>query len=431
MATTAIVILAISYLFLFSEKLNRAVAALLGAVLMVVSGVLNQDTAIEGIDFNTIFLLIGMMIMVGISEKSGMFEYAAVLSAKKVNADPRKLLAVLGIITAVLSGLLDNVTTIMLIVPITIQITRKLKVPCYPYLILEIFASNIGGAATLIGDPPNIMIGSALGLSFMDFVRELALVMTIILAILIVAFDWLWKKRLNTTDELRAELLKTDEKKLICNKKLFRQSLTVLGLTIAGFAAADFIKLPNSTVALFGAAILLLLESLKDNNHRRDEKVEEILQKIDWTTIFFFAGLFVIVHGLEVTGVLQKAGEYLRVISKGDLEKASFAVLFFSTVLSAVVDNIPFVAVMIPMLKSVEQSFGGREVMMPLWWAMTMGACLGGNGSLIGASANVIAAGIAARSNTPIHFIKFFIYSLPVTFFTIIIAAIYLKLAYF
>ena len=427
----AALILFITYVILFSEMVNRAIVAMLGACIMIICGILTQSTAISGIDFNTIFLLIGMMIIAGISEKSGIIEYIAVWSVKKVKANPRLLMLILGCLTALLSALLDNVTTVLLIVPITFQITKQLKIPPYPYLLLEIFTSNIGGTATLIGDPPNILIGSALNLSFMDFVKELTPIVLVVLFITILIFDLYWHNKINTSEEDCHAIMKIDEKQYIKNKKLSFISTFILLFVIFCFISAEHIKIENGTIALFGAAILLLIYSFMHSPEEREHKIAEAFNLIDWTTIFFFAGLFIIVHGLETTGFLKIIGDKLSDFSQGNIRKMSMIVLWFSAILSSAIDNIPFVATMIPLLKSVEESLGGREAMMPVWWALSLGSCFGGNGSLIAASANVIVAGIAARENQPIKFGHFLLWSIPITFISIIIASIFLYIEYF
>ena len=425
------VILLVSYLILFTEKMNRAVVALLGAVAMIFAGVLTQETAIAGIDFNTLALLIGMMIIVGIAEKSGMFQYVAVWSAKKVRASPRGLLIVLAAVTAVFSALLDNVTTVLLIVPITFEITRKLKINPYPYLILEIFASNIGGTATLIGDPPNILIGSALPLSFMDFVYELTPVVIITMVVLIAAFDLICGRRMSASEQDRQAVMQLNEKEAITDRRLLHKSLTVLSVVIIGFISAEHLHIANGTIAVAGAAVLLLLYTFGDRHDEREHKVEEAFGLVDWTTIFFFAGLFAIVYGLEESGVLALMGHKFIEITDGSIQKAAMIVVWLSAFVSTAIDNIPFVATMIPMIKSMETSLGGREAMMPVWWALSLGACFGGNGSLIAASANVIVAGMAQREGHPIHFMRFLIWSIPVMLISVLIATIYLHIRWF
>lgn len=427
----ATAILLVSYVILFTEKLNRAVVALLGASVMIFAGILTQKSAIEGIDFNTISLLIGMMVIVNITEKSGLFQFVAIWGAKKVKAHPLGIMIVLTFVTAVFSAFLDNVTTVLLIVPVTFQITRKLEINPFPYLILEIFASNIGGTATLIGDPPNILIGSALKLSFVDFAYNLTPVVIIVLLVLIAAFILIWHKSLTTTERNRVAVLNINEKDSITNPRLLVKSLIVLLMVIIGFIAAEHIGIANGVIALFGAALLLGLYTAGSNNHERDENTENMLSLVDWTTIFFFCGLFVIVHGLEVTGVLQILGQWFIELTDGSIKKSVFLILSSSAVLSSAIDNIPFVATMIPMLKTMEPAMGGREAMMPVWWALSLGACFGGNGTLIGASANVIVAGLAQREGHPLSFLWFLIWSVPVMLFSVLIAGIYLYIRYF
>ncbi len=424
-------ILVISYLILFTEKLNRAVVALFGAVVMILTGILTQETAIKGIDFNTLALLIGMMIIVGIAEKSGMFQYVAVWSAKKVKASPRGLMIVFGIVTAVFSALLDNVTTVLLVAPVTFQITRKLKINPYPYLIMEIFASNIGGTATLIGDPPNILIGSALQLSFMDFVYELTPIVAATMLVLIIAFDLIWGRKMVASEKSKEAVMHLNEKDTITDSVLLVKSLTVLIAVIIGFMAAEHFHIANGTIAILGAVILLMLYTWGNSHSDREHKVEEAFGLVDWTTIFFFAGLFAIVYGLEEAGVLALMGNKFIEITDGSIEKAAMIVVWMSAFVSTAIDNIPFVATMIPMIKSMEASLGGREAMMPVWWALSLGACFGGNGSLIAASANVIVAGMAQREGHQIHFLRFLIWSIPVMLISVLMAAVYLHLRWF
>ncbi len=424
-------ILIVSYIILFTEKLNRAVVALLGAAVMIFAGILTQETAIEGIDFNTLALLIGMMTIVGIAEKSGMFQYVAIWAAKKVRANPRGLMIILATVTAVFSALLDNVTTVLLIVPVTFQITRKLKINPYPYLILEIFASNIGGTATLIGDPPNILIGSALNLSFMDFVYELTPVVIITMIVLLTGFDLLWGRQMKTSEKNKQAVMKINEIDAITDWSLLKKSLSVLAAVIIGFMVAEKFHIANGTIAMFGASILLMLYTLGNDHEARDHKIEEAFGLVDWTTIFFFAGLFAIVYGLEEAGVLAMLGQKFIEITDGSIEKAAMLVIWISAFVSTAIDNIPFVATMIPMIKSMEESMGGREAMMPVWWALSLGACFGGNGSLIAASANVIVAGMATREGHPISFLKFLIWSIPTMLISVGIAALYLHIIHF
>ena len=424
-------ILVISYIILFTEKLNRAVVAVTGAAVMIFAGILTQTTAVAGIDFNTLSLLIGMMIIVGIAEKSGMFQYVAIWATKKVKANPRGIMVVLAVVTAVFSALLDNVTTVLLIAPVTFQITKKLKLNPYPYLIMEIFASNIGGTATLIGDPPNILIGSALNLSFMDFVNELTPVVAVTMVLLIIAFDLVYGRKFPTEARLRKAVLKMKEKDAIKDLPLLWKSLTILILVIAGFMAAEHLHIANGTIAMFGAMVMLLTYTFGNSHDERDHKVEDAFGLVDWTTIFFFAGLFAIVYGLEQAGVLTLLGNKFIDYTDGSIEKAAMLVVWISAFVSTAIDNIPFVATMIPMIKTMEAGMGGRELMMPVWWALSLGACFGGNGSLIAASANVIVAGMAQREGHPIHFMRFLIWSIPVMLGSVGVAALYLRIRHF
>ena len=426
---SAIVI--VCYLILFTEKLNRAVVALLGAAIMVFSGILTQTTAFKGIDFNTLALLIGMMTIVNICEKSGMFQYVAIWGVKRVKASPRGLLIVLAAVTAFFSAFLDNVTTVLLIAPVTFQVTRKLDINPYPYLILEIFAANIGGTATLIGDPPNILIGSALNLSFMDFVYELTPIVVTVMVILLLMFDFFWGRHMVTTAARKKQVMKIDEKASITDWHLLWKCLFVLFCVIAAFISAEHLHIANGTIAICGAATLLMLYTWGNEHSERENKTTEILSLVDWTTIFFFSGLFVIVYGLEETGVLKMLGNYFVSLTEGNISHTMLLIVWVSAFVSAVIDNIPFVATMIPMLKSMEEALGGREVMMPVWWALSLGACFGGNGTLIGASANVIVAGMAQREGHPISFIGFLKWSIPVMLMSVAVACAWLYIQYF
>ena len=405
----AIGIVTICYLVIFSEKVNRAIMALLGAAAMIVSGILTQKTALAGIDFNTIGLLVGMMVIVAIAERSGMFQYVAIWGAKRVKASPRGLLVVLAFVTAVFSAFLDNVTTVLLIAPVTFRICQRLKLNPYPYLVLEIFASNIGGTATLIGDPPNILIGSSVGLSFNDFLLNLTPVVLVTMVVLVGIFDFVVGRKLTATEEDKAKVMKMNEKECIADKGLLVKSLVVLAGVITCFVSARQLDLDNGTIALTGAAVLMLLYTFKGNAEERDDKVRNALAAVDWTTIFFFIGLFVMVYGLEVTGILSYLGHEFIEMTNGSINKLIYLILWSSAILSSIIDNIPFVATMIPMLKSMEPSLGGREAMMPVWWALS---------------------GLAMREGHPINFMKFLLWSIPVMLLSVLIASAALYLEY-
>lgn len=429
-AAAACVILVLSYAALFTERMNRAVAVMLGAGALVLLGVLSFEQALAGIDFNTIALLTGMMILVSVAEKSGMFQYAAIRAAKLVGANPRGLLAALGLVTTLLSAFLDNVTTVLLIVPVTLNITRKLKISSYPFLLMEIFASNIGGTATLIGDPPNVLIGGAVGLSFLDFLIHLTPVVLVCLGLLLLAFDFFYGRKMAADKQAQKTVMALDERQVITDSTLQVKALIIIGLVIFGFIIGEYWHLPNGTIALFGAALLLALYTAGVSREERDAKVAEVLASVDWTTIFFFTGLFALVYGLDATGVLAYIGGKALLLVDGSVKKAAYLVLWTAAGVSAVIDNIPFAATMIPLLKTMEDALGGREAMMPVWWALSLGSCFGGNGTLIGASANVVVAGIAAREGHVIYFVKFLLWSVPVTLVSVAVASLFLYLEY-
>ncbi len=431
-AWVATALFVVSYGLIAADRINRSIVALLGAGLMVISGVLTQDEAIRGIDFNTIALLTGMMVMVSIARRCGMFEYLAIWAAKRGRAQPWAMLAMLSLATAVVSALLDNVTTVLLIAPVTLAVTRQLEVPAYPFLFAEVFASNLGGTATLIGDPPNIIIGSAAGLSFNDFVAHLAPVVAVATAAQVAATHLIWGRRMRAAPEARARVLALDERSAIADPPLMRYSLAVLAAVIAAFVFAAPLGLQPGTIALFGAAVLMLLHNIE--HHREQEKqtlrVTETFNEVDWITIFFFLGLFVIVHGVDAAGVLAKAAAALMRATAGDPAATAVAILWGSALLSSAIDNIPFVAAMIPLIREVGPQLGGGGHVLPLWWALSLGACLGGNGTLIGASANLAVAGIAARNGIEFSFLTYTRHAFGLMLMSIAICNIYLWLRY-
>ena len=425
------VVICLAYVFIISERINRAVVALLGAGAMIILGVLNQELAVQGIDFNTIFLLIGMMIIVGIMKNSGVFQFVAILAAKSVRGNPRALLVVLSLITAVFSALLDNVTTVMLIVPITLLLTEQLKLNPYIFLVAQIFASNIGGMATLIGDPPNILIGSAVGFSFMDFIYNTAPIAIILMGVMIVFFDLVWGRKFTTTLRAKAHLLRYKPSEALTDKPLLYKSLFVLFVVIFGFIVGHGHGIEPGTTALTSAALLMLLNIYSFNPEKQTHMVHKALGEVEWETIFFFMGLFMLVYGLEHAGVLGILGQKLLELTGGDLAMTGIVVLWSSAVFSAIIDNIPFVATMIPLIESTAESFGGAEAIVPLWWCLALGACLGGNGSIIAASANVMVASFAERAGHRIAFVKFLKLAFPMMLATIAIAHVYVQYTYF
>ncbi|MFH1661629.1 MAG: ArsB/NhaD family transporter [Candidatus Falkowbacteria bacterium] len=421
--TAALLIFLGSYSAIISEKIHRTTVALFGGALMIILGVFlgfyNQHEAISVIDFNTIGLLIGMMIIVGISKDTGLFQYIAIKSAKKVKGNPWKIMVMFSIITAIFSALLDNVTTVLLMVPMTMIICDHLRINPMPFMFVEIFMSNVGGTATLIGDPPNILIGSAAGLSFMDFVVNLAPVIVIMFIVLIFIFKWKYKDQIKADAENMKSIMKLNERDSIQNAKLLKKSLFVLAVVIIGFFLHGFLHMEAATIAIFGAGLLLLLDN---------KNPEKALHEVEWTTIFFFIGLFVLVGGLEHVGIITKAAEGLLSLTGGDLKITAIAILWGGAIFSAFVDNIPFVATMIPLVHEMGSVFSDLN---PIWWSLALGACLGGNGTLVGASANLVVAGMAEKSGYKISFIEFLKMGLFVMMITVAISNIYILFRYF
>ena len=423
-------IFAVTYIAIITERLNRAIIALVGASLMIFGGVLNQQAALRGVDFNTLGLLTGMMVIVAVTRKCGVFQYVAVWSAKKVQARPWGILVMLSIMTAVFSALLDNVTTVLLVAPVTLLITEELNIKPYPFLFAEIFASNIGGTATLIGDPPNIMIGSATGLTFNQFLLNLAPITPLILALTIAMIYVIWGRNMRAEPAARERVMRFDEREAITDVRLLKQSLFVLFLVVLGFVFAHPLHLEPATIAMAGAALLLLLDNFPHKAETQSEHVHKTFGEVEWVTIFFFLGLFIVVHGIETAGVLTLVAQKVITLTGGDLAITAQAILWVSAVASAIVDNIPFVATMIPLIKSMAPVFGGEEQLQPLWWALALGACLGGNGSLIGASANLIVAGIAERAGHPIRFLAFTMLAFPLMLMSIGVSSVYIYWRY-
>lgn len=419
-----------TYAVIVTEKVNRAIVSLVGAGLMITVGVLNQEAAIRGVDFNTLGLLTGMMVIVAITRRSGIFQYVAVWSAKKVEAKPWGILLMLSIVTAVFSALLDNVTTVLLIAPVTLLITEELKIEPYPFLFAEIFASNIGGTATLIGDPPNIMIGSAVRLTFNDFLLNLAPIVPLILAVTLVIIYFIWGRGMRATEDARNRVMSFNEREAITDVPLLKKSLFVLSLVILAFVVAHPLGLEPATIAMFGAGLLLLLANLKHDAEDQSENVHHTFGEVEWVTIFFFVGLFIVVAGIEHAGLLEMLANRVLELTKGDMGITALAILWVSSIASALVDNIPFVATMIPMIESMAPTFGGADQLMPLWWSLALGACLGGNGSLIGASANLIVAGFAERAGHRIRFLPFMLMAFPLMLLSIVIATFYVLWRY-
>ena len=413
----------IMYIFIASEKINRTVVAMLGSLLMVLTGIITQEKAIHHIDFNTLGLLIGMMIIVAITGQTGVFNYIAIYAAKVAKGEPKRILIILALITAVCSAFLDNVTTVLLIVPVTISITKKLKVDPIPFLITQIIASNIGGTATLIGDPPNIMIGSAVKeLTFLAFIQNLAPIAVINLIVVVGILSFLYRKKLMAQDSLKAEIMKLEPEAEIKDRRLLKKSLGILMLTLLGFFMHQSLNLESSTIALTGGFLLLATVGKKHNF------IESVLEKIEWGTIFFFIGLFIAVGALIETGIIKQIALYCFEITKGEVLETSLLVLWLSAIISAFLDNIPFVATMIPLIFDMGNM--GIVNLEPIWWSLALGACLGGNGTIIGASANLIVAAMAAEKGHNISFVKYLKVGFPVMLLTILISTIYVYLRF-
>ena len=403
---------------IISEKVHRSVAALAGAVVLLLTHVLTIETAADYVDLNTIGVLVGMMLFVAVVKSSGLFEYIAIWSAKLTRGQPMAILAVFAVITAVLSAFLDNVTTVLLIGPMTIAITQILEVNPVPFLLSQIMASNIGGTATLIGDPPNIMIGSAAGLSFADFIVNTGPVVLIILAVVVAIFFLMYRGNLHVESENMEKVLTLDEKLTIKDASLLRKSVIMIVLVVVGFIFHAQLGIESATVALTAAGVMLLIGG---------QDAEDVILGVEWSTILFFIGLFVVVGGLNSTGVIAMlANGMLELVGDNEV-LAIVLVLWASALISAFLDNIPFVATIIPMIQTMQQ--GGMDV-LPLWWALSLGACLGGNGSLIGASANVVLAGVSAKNGYPITFMSYLKKGFPLMLLSVAICTVYLLIRF-
>ncbi len=409
----------ITYLLIVTEKFNRTSVAVFGAMLMLIFNVENQEIALESIDFNTIFLLIGMMIIVSIMKRTGIFEYMAIYIAKLVKGDPWKMVVLFSILTGVSSAILDNVTTILLVVPVTIVIAEALELNPIPFLIPEVIIANIGGTATLIGDPPNIMIGSASGLGFNDFLINLAPIVVVIVIITLFVMRFIYKQKLVCTEAARQRIMNMNESIAIKDKGLLIKSLIVLTITVLGFLLHQALGYESATVALFGAGLLMLISKVDP---------EEVLAELEWPTIFFFASLFILVGALENVGVIEFLAKKMLAMTGNNLLLTVMIILWGSAIASAFLDNIPFVATMIPLIQNLSSMTGMNIV--PLWWALALGACLGGNGTMIGASANVIVGGLLEKNGYKLSFKDFMKVGFPLMILSVAIASVYMYVVY-
>lgn len=421
-------ILILAYILIASEKIPKVTIAIMGAVFTIIFGLLSQEKFTGGnlnphyfinfIDFNVIFLLVSMMMIVNIAAKSGIFNWLAIEVLKLTKGKPMKVLFTLGLCTAIASAFLDNVTTVILIMPITFLIASELDLDPLPFLITEIMASNIGGTATLIGDPPNIIIGSAANLSFLDFLVELSGVICVILIVTLGVLMLIFRKKLVTAKEKMQHVAELDNSSTIEDFPLMIRSVVVLGLVILGFLTHDITHIQSCVVAMAGAGVLLLFE-----------KPHQILHEVEWNTIFFFIGLFIIIGGLEASGGISLMAQWLLSVTKGSQEAAAMVILWGSGILSGIIDNIPYTVTMAPMLLKV-QSTMGVEYTHPLWWCLSLGACLGGNMTIIGAAANVIVSETAEAAGHRISFLRFFKYGALITFISLVISSAYIYLRF-
>ncbi|NOX19642.1 MAG: ArsB/NhaD family transporter [Nitrospirae bacterium] len=426
----------LAYAIIVSEKVHKTIVAIVGASLMLILKILEQREAFHveelGVDWNVIFLLISMMTIINLMRPTGFFEYIAIKSAKWGKGEPFRIMAIFAVVTAVLSALLDNVTTVLLLAPVTLLIADALEVDPIPFLISEALASNIGGTATLIGDPPNIMIASKAKLNFMDFIINLTPPVIIIMIIFLFVLKIFFGKKLHVKPELKKRVLEMNEREAIKDPVMLKKSLFVLGVVILGFVFHGMLHYEPATVALFGAGLLLLISGTHDPHH--------YLAEVEWPTIFFFMGLFIIIGGVVKVGLIKWLSVKVLAITHGNMFATSMLVMWFSAFASAFVDNIPYVATMNPLIidmaKQLWPHLQGIQLLhnpelMPLWWSLALGACLGGNGTAIGASANVIVVGLAERAGRKISFVRFMFYGMPIMILTVFLSMIYVWLRYY
>ncbi|MFH1062191.1 MAG: ArsB/NhaD family transporter [Candidatus Omnitrophota bacterium] len=428
-ALLSVIIFAAAYIAIASDKVSKTIVSVLGASLVIMLHLVSFEDAMRSVDLNVIFLLVGMMTCVYILSKTGFFEWAAISVAKHSRGNPFLIMCLLLIVTAVLSAFFDNVTTIILLVPLTILIAELLEISPIPFIILETIASNIGGTATLIGDPPNIIIGSAAKLSFSDFLVHLAPVVVIIFLVFLFTVYLFFRNKFTVQDSMKKRVINAIPHLAIVDEQNMKKSLLILGLIFIGFFFHAKLNIEPGIVALCGSMLMMLF--CKSDS-------EETLMKVEWGVIFFFIGMFIMISALEANGVIEKAGELILNASGPNLFTVCVIVLFGSAVLSAILDNIPFVITMVPLIKNFIEHFsvilgkqGIEQISQPLWWALALGACLGGNMTIIGASANVVMARIAARNKYKVTFGKFLKYGVPFTLQALLISVLYLWLRYF
>ena len=427
----SVAVLVVAYAFIVAGRVHRAVVALAGASIVILVGALDQSEAVRGVDWDTIGLLTGMMIIVSISRRSGLFQYLAIWSAQRLKANPAGILLMLQITTAILSAVLNNVSTVLLVVPVTLVIAEELDLAPFPFLFAEIFAANIGGTATLIGDPPNIMIGSQAGFDFNAFIVNVGPAALLVMAVQAIMVHLTWGRSMGASPESRALVMGMNARGMITDRVLLRRSVLVIAAVLAAFVFARPLRLEPATIALTGAAALMLIDNWRHRDDKQADNVHKTFAEVEWTTIFFFIGLFVVVHAVEVSGVLALVAGKVVGLTGERIAVAGSVILWSSAVLSAIFDNIPFVATMIPLIKNMAPALGGAKEIEPLWWCLSLGACLGGNGTLTGAAANLAVAGIAERNGIRFGFARYLAYGAPMTFVSIVICQIYVWVRYF
>jgi Na+/H+ antiporter NhaD/arsenite permease-like protein len=415
----AVGIFLVALALIAAEWVHRTKIALIGAALVVVTQTIDQDQAIEAIDFNTIGLLAGMMLIVRITEPTGVYNYLAIRAGQIARGRPLAVVLALAGTTAVLSAFLDNLTTVLLVVPITFLLADTLDIDPIPLVLIEIVTSNIGGTATLIGDPPNILIAGATDLSFIAFIENLAPVAAVTFFVVTGFLYLVFRKRLQIPPEARDKVLALEARRSIEDADELRRTMPILVLTILAFFVHKALDLEPATVALTGASVMLLVTR---------QSVEKALEGIEWTTLFFFLGLFVLVGALEHTGAIGEVAEGIADVTNGDRTAEILGITWVSAIASGVVDNIPFTATMIPVVEQLQGIDGADDD--AYWWALALGACFGGNLTIIGAAANVAAAGMASRAGQPISFITFVKIGIPATLISMAIATIYIILRY-
>jgi len=426
MTVVAVLVFVAAYVLIATEWVHRLLAVLGGAAILLALGVTDAEHAFyshdTGIDWDVIFLLLGMMIIVGVLRRTGVFEYIAIWAAKRAKGSPLRVMVLLTVITAVASAFLDNVTTVLLVAPVTLLVCERLDVNPVPFLLAEVFASNIGGASTLIGDPPNIIIASRSGLSFNDFLLNMAPIIVIVMVVFILILPRLFKGSFEVDPTRVERVLGLNEREAIEDRALLLKCAAVLLLVFAGFTTHTITHIEPSVIALLGAGLLVLLSRLEPRDY---------MPSVEWQTLLFFAGLFVMVGALVKTGVIERLASWAADATGGAALPAAMLILVVSAVLSAVIDNIPYVATMSPLVETMTTQIPDQAQAEALWWALALGADLGGNATAIGASANVVVLGIAMRAGSPISFWEFTRKGLVVTAVTIAVVAPYLWLRYF